>query len=173
MVKKIVFVPLKLMQNLNIKVINITNLVQVIFSGWFGYFEYVSYLQHGKMLIVLNQWSLSLITVNFNVYSSWSIIQWEIFGTKLHKPLLTQSVTALSPCPAQIILPFSCIFTFFEIIKHNMPKCCFFSFTFSIKMVTQKYNLDKAFLNYVLLQQLSQYNITKLFLKKLKITKHY
>ena len=54
-----------------------------------------------------------------------------------------------------------------------MPKCCFFSFTFSIKMVTQKYNLDKAFLNYVLLQQLSQYNITKLFLKKLKITKHY
>ena len=40
-------------------------------------------------------------------------------------------------------------------------------------MVTQKYNLDKVFLNYVLLQQLSQYNITKLFLKKLKITKHY
>ena len=54
-----------------------------------------------------------------------------------------------------------------------MPKCCFFSFIFSIKMATQKYNLDKFFLKYMLIQQLSQYNITKLFLMKLKITKHY
>ena len=35
------------------KVINLTKLVQIIFSAWCGYFEYVSYLPHGITLIVL------------------------------------------------------------------------------------------------------------------------
>ena len=36
-----------LMWNPNIKVINITKLVQMIFSTWFGYFEYVGSLPYG------------------------------------------------------------------------------------------------------------------------------
>ena len=42
---------------------------------------------------------------------------------------------------------FSCVFTFLEIIKHNMSKCCLFSCTFNIKMATQKFtNFDKFLL---------------------------
>ena len=53
-----------------------------------------------------------------------------------------------------------------------MPKCCFFSLIFSIKMATQEHNLVKFFFKYLLIPQLSQYNIAKLFLMKLKITKN-
>ena len=42
------------MWNSNIKVINITEMVQMVFKVLFGYFEYVSYLLHGITLIVLN-----------------------------------------------------------------------------------------------------------------------
>ena len=38
----------------NIKAINITKLVQMIFSAWSGYFEYVGYLPHGITLIDLS-----------------------------------------------------------------------------------------------------------------------
>ena len=40
--------------NPNIKAINITKLVQMIFSAWFGYFEYVGYLLWHITLIVLS-----------------------------------------------------------------------------------------------------------------------
>ena len=33
---------------------NITKLVQILFSTWFGYFVYVSYLSPGIKLIVLS-----------------------------------------------------------------------------------------------------------------------
>ena len=42
------------MWNSNIIVSNITRLVQMIFSTWFGYFECVSYLPSGVTLTVLN-----------------------------------------------------------------------------------------------------------------------
>ena len=42
------------MWNPNIKAIDITKLVQMIFSTWFGYFEYVGSLPRGVTLIVLN-----------------------------------------------------------------------------------------------------------------------
>ena len=72
-----------------------------------------------------------------------------------------------------LFLHFSCFFTFLEIIKHNMPKMCFSSI-FNIKMATQKFtNFDKFFFKCMLLWQLSQYNLTKLFWMKLKTTKHY
>lgn len=52
------------MWNSNIKVINITEMVQMVFKVLFGYFEYVSYLPRGITLIVLNIsiWSLSTST---------------------------------------------------------------------------------------------------------------
>ena len=75
--------------NLNIKAINITKLVQMIFKAWLGSFEYVGYLLRGIMLIVLD-WCLNLIAINFNWSTSlWSIVQREISSTKLRKPLLT------------------------------------------------------------------------------------
>ena len=43
-----------LMWNPGIKAINITKLGEMIFNTWFGYFEYVSYLSHGIMLIILS-----------------------------------------------------------------------------------------------------------------------
>ena len=42
------------MWNSNIKVINITEMVQMVFKVLFRYFEYVSYLPHGITLIVLD-----------------------------------------------------------------------------------------------------------------------
>ena len=68
----------------------------------------------------------------------------------------------------------SCIFAFFEIIKHNMPKMLLFSSIFSIKMTTQKFiNFGNFFKKRLLIWQLSQYNLTKLFWMKLKVTKCY
>ena len=43
-----------LVWNPNIKAINICKLVPMILNAWFGYFEYVSHLLPGIMLIVLN-----------------------------------------------------------------------------------------------------------------------
>jgi len=54
-----------LMWSPNIKAMNITKLVQMILSTWFGYFEYIDYLLYGLRLIVLNQ-CLDLIPINLN-----------------------------------------------------------------------------------------------------------
>ena len=79
----------KPMWNPNIKAINITQLVQIIFNAWSGYFEYVGYLPHGTPFIVLN-YCLNLITINFR----WSLdVEQEISSLKLHKPLLTHLIS--------------------------------------------------------------------------------
>ena len=55
-----------------------------------------------------------------------------------------------------LFLRFSCVFTFLEIIKHNMPKMLFFSSIFNIKMATEKFtNFDKSFFKCTLIWQLS------------------
>ena len=68
----------------------------------------------GITLIVLNQCP-DLITINFN-WSTWlwSIVQQEISGTKLLKPLLTCSIShsTFSIHCTNIFLSFSYIFTF-------------------------------------------------------------
>ena len=71
-----------------------------------------------------------------------------------------------------LFLCFSWVFTFVEIVKHNMPKMCISSI-FNIKMATQKFTNFDVFLKCVLIWQLSQYNLTKLFQMKLKTTKHH
>lgn len=50
----VVVVVFLLMWNSNIKVINITEMVQMVFKVLFGYFEYVSYLPRGITSIILN-----------------------------------------------------------------------------------------------------------------------
>ena len=52
--KKVFFFPAELMWNPNVKAINITKLVLMIFNEWYGFFEYVCYLLCGVMLIFLN-----------------------------------------------------------------------------------------------------------------------
>ena len=141
----------------NIKASNITKLVQMIFSAWFGYFEYVGYLPCGIILIVLNE-CLDWISINFNWSTRlWSIVQREIFSTKLRKPLLTCSIShsTFSIHCTNLFLCFSCVFTFLEIIKHNMPKCCFFSSIFNIKMATQKSTNFDVFFKCTLIWQQS------------------
>ena len=132
--------------NPNIIVINIAKLVQMIFSVWFGYFRHVTY--HGTLLIVCKSF-LILITINFNCYT-WqrSTVQREIFSMKFHKLLLTQLISRSTFSTLHrflffFFLHFSCVFTFLEIIKCNMPKMLHFPSTFNIKMVTLKFiNFD-------------------------------
>ena len=123
------------------------------------------------MLIVLN-YRLDLIAVNFN-WPTWqgSTVRWEISSTKLRKPLWTGliSYSTFSTHCTNLFLWFSCVFTFLEIIKHNMPKILF-SFIFNIKMATQKFINFDFFFKCTLTWQLSQYNLTKLFWMKLKTT---
>ena len=57
------------MWNPNIKVINITKLVQMIFNTWLEYFEYIGYLSRGITLIILNE-CIDLTDIHFN-WSTW------------------------------------------------------------------------------------------------------
>ena len=114
----------KPMWNPNIKAINITKLVQIIFNAWFGYFEYVGYLPHGIPLIVLN-YCLDLITINFKwctdcgALSSKKFPAWNFTNHFWH----IWSVTATSPYSAQIFffffLHFRWVFTLLEVMKHS------------------------------------------------------
>ena len=132
------------MWNPNIKEIHITKLVHMIFSSWFGYFEYVGYLLCGIMLVVLNVliWSLS-VSIDLpdhgaarNLQHATSQTTFDTFDQSQH----------LLHTLHKSFFAFSCIFTFLEIIKRNMPKMLLFSSTFNIKMATQKFNdFDKFF----------------------------
>ena len=102
------------------------------FSTWFGCFEYVGYLLCGITLVVLN-YCFDLIAINFNWSSwPWSIVQWGISSTKLRKSLLTCLIghSTFSTHCTNLFLRFSCVFTFLEIIKHNMLKMLLFFFHF-------------------------------------------
>ena len=84
---------------------------------------------------------LDLIAVNFNKSTQlWSIVHLETFSLKLHKPLLTHSIShsTFSIHCTKHFLHFSCV-TFPEIIKHNMPKSLLFSSIVNIQMATQKF----------------------------------
>ena len=105
----------------------------------------------------------------------WSIVQREISSTKLHKPLLTRSVShsTFSIHGTNLYLRFSCVFIFLEIMKHNMPKVCLYFSISSIKTATQKFISFDKFFKCKLIGQLLQYNVTKLFQRKLETTKRY
>ena len=99
---------LLLMWNPDIKVINITKLVQLIFNARFGYFEYISYLLHH---VNCCSQCLNCIAINFN---------WSTSGTSSSKKSLVrnftnpfrhvQSVTGPSPYAAQIFFCISVAF---------------------------------------------------------------
>ena len=130
------------MWNPDIKTINITKLVQMIFSTWFGYFEYVN------CPMWYNADVFNLIAISFN-WSTWlwSIIQPEIFNMKLCEPLLLHSVSH-STFPrhyTNLFLHFTCIFTFLEIIKHNMLRVLLFFLPFSILKLLHKNSLIWCF----------------------------
>ena len=135
------------MWNPNIKAINITKLVQMIFSAWFGYFEYVGYLPRGMTLIVLNK-CLDLITINFNWSTQpWSTVQREISSTQTTFEMFDQSQQLLH-MRHKSFFAFQLRFYLSWKIKHNMPKMLLLSSIFSIKMATQKFtNFDVYFLN--------------------------
>ena len=141
-----------LMCNPNIEVMNITKWVQVIFNIWFDYFEYVSYLSNGITLIVFNVsiWSLSTSAglPDWGASSSKKSLAWNFGNHFWH----TQSITSpyTSPYLLQTLhksffffLHFCCIFTFLEIIQHNM---LLFPSIFNIKMATQKFTNFAKFL---------------------------
>ena len=117
------------MWNPNIKVINITKLVQMIFNSliWMFWVYQLSPAWYNVDcsqcfdLTAINNWSTRL----------WHIIQREIFNTKSHKPPLTHSVTHRTffhtlHKPFFFFLRFSYVFTFLEIIKLNMAKMLLF-----------------------------------------------
>ena len=111
------------------QVMTITKLVQMIFNVRCGYFMCVDSLSRG--INTDSSQSLNMISVNFNWSTRpWTIIQREIFSTKLQKPFLTISISHSTPPHTVLILffCFSCVFTFLETRKHNMPKLLLFSF---------------------------------------------
>ena len=109
------------MGNPSIKVINITKLVQMIFIAWRGYFEYVSYLLRGIDMIVLNVliWSLST-SIGISNWAS-SIEKSTAWNFANHFDMFDLVIFFIH-CTNLFFLRFSCVFTFVEIIKHNMPK---------------------------------------------------
>ena len=120
--------------------INIAKLVQMIFSAWFGYFDYVGYLPCGITLIAPNVsiWLLLTLTGLSNHGASSS--EQSPAGNFANYFWHVWSVTTPFPYTTQIFfffLCFSCVFTFLEIIKHNMLKILFLSSILNIKMATK------------------------------------
>ena len=101
-----------------------------------------------------------------------SIIQWEISSTRLHKPLLTRSIShsTFSTHCTNLFLHFSGIFTFLKIIKHNAET--YFLPSLILKWL-HKNSPILIFFKCMLIWQLTQYNLTKLFQMKLKTTRCY
>ena len=134
------------MWNANIKVIKIFKMVHMTSGDWFGYFEYVGYVLHGITLIAVDYF-FHLITINFNWSTEpWSIVRHQSPAQNFANHFWhIQSVTAPSQSTTQIFFELQFVFTFLEIIKHNLcPKCCFFLPSSILKMATQKFtNFDE------------------------------
>ena len=106
----------------------------------------------------------------------------ELFGQnvnstkKVCKPLLTRSIShsPFSIYCANHFLHFSCIFIFLKIIKHNTLKMLHYLLPSSILKWPHKSSpILISFFKCTLIGQLSQYNLTKLFLMKFKTSKRY
>ena len=107
-------------------------------------------------------------TVSSEKFPAWNFLNhfWQVWSVT--EPSLT---LCKSFC---VCVCFSYIFTFLEIIKHNTSKCHSFSSIFNIKVAMKKFtNFDNFLKKSMLIWQLPQYNLTKLFWMKLKTTKCY
>ena len=136
------------MWNPNIKVINITRLVQVTFKARFGCSDYSGYLLPGITLIVLTECldchqPLHLTTeycLVWNLQHETSQTTFDMFHQSQHLLHTEDKLFAL------FFLHCNYVLTFLEIMKHNMPKCCFFSL-FNIKNGYIKIHQFDFFLN--------------------------
>ena len=116
------------MWNTNIKAINVTKLVQVIFNTWFAYFEYVTYLPRGVTEIVLSLCP-HFIAISFNRCTRiWSIVQQEISGTNLRQPLLTHLInqSTLSKHCTNLYFVIQLCFHLYWPLFMICWKCCLF-----------------------------------------------
>ena len=120
-----------LMWNPNIKTIHITKLVQMVFNSRFGYCEYVGHVLHGITLegffsVKVSVWLLSTSTVLFQPWQNLSNEKSPAQNFASHFDASVSHSTFSIHC-TNLILHFSCILTFLEIIKDNMQKMLLFS----------------------------------------------
>ena len=144
---------------------------------WFGHFQYVSYLPCGIMLIVFNQ-CLDLIAINFNWSTwPWSIIQQKITSSKLGKPLLTYSIShstfSIHCTNLCICFAFQLHFYLSWNKAYYAKNIAYFLPSSILKWLHKNSPIFIRVFKCMLIWQLSQYNLTKLFWMKLKTTKDY
>ena len=108
------------MWNPNIKAINITKLVQMLFNTWFGYFEYVGYNIDFFSSNVSTLWLSTLPDSPDHGASSSEKSPAQNFSN--HFWHIQSVIAPFSIHCTNLLLCFSCIFTFLKIIKHNTPK---------------------------------------------------
>ena len=109
----------------NIEMINITKLVQMIFSTWYGCSEYVDYLRHGDCSQLLSHFNDFLFQVVC------PIVEHRLARNLQHKTLQTTFNTFdqsqhLCPTWHKSFCMFQLCFSFFVIIKQTMPKMLLF-----------------------------------------------
>ena len=78
----------------------------------------------GRTLIVPD-YCLDLIVISCSWFTrTCGVVQRGVSGTGLHKPLYTfdQPQRLLHARRKSLVLRFSCVFTFLEMMKHNMPE---------------------------------------------------
>ena len=82
-------------------------------------------IDHSQLMSQFDSYQLQLV---------YPTMEWEISSMKLRKPLLTHSIShsIFSIHCTNVFLYFSCVFTFLEIIKHDMPKMLLFFLPSSI-----------------------------------------
>ena len=144
-------------------------LVQIIFSAWFGYLEYVSYLPSGKhRLFSINILISSLSTSTglpdcVRVSSSEKCPAWKLANHFWH------ILSVVVPFSYAVQILFQLHFYLSWNDKAQTLKM-FFSSIFNTKMSTQTFtNFHVFFFKCMMIWQ----HLTKLFWMKLKITKHY
>ena len=144
---------------------NITKLVQVIFSAWFAYFKCVGYLPRCITLIALNQCLDLWVSISTNLPD-----QGALSCIKLCKPLLTLSIshsTFSIYCTNLLFLHF---YLSWNNNKAYYTKNIASFLPSSILRWLHKNSpiLVSFFFKCMLIRQLSQYSLTKLFQTKLK-----
>lgn len=142
--------------NPNIKAINKLKLMQMIFNAWFRYLPFFAWcnIDCSQLMFWSNCYQLQLVYPNLGALSSQKSPAWNC------KPLLDRH--------SRNLFAFQLHFYISVAIKHNLPKMLLFSSLWILKWLQKKSPILIHFLKCTLIWQLSWYNLTKLFLMKLK-----